>query len=652
MLSRQTQNFRLLYFCQYSQSSQSSITSAFRRHVYRGQLNQAKDAYNSLPSSPIDRNLLKRFVLLTRNGNKKEDLAFLKQLLRDLPNRFQQPLTQFEYNALMYAYGTHNLPEQAETLFYEMKKSGIEPNIYTYNTLLQVYMKHDQLDQAESLFKQIENPDTVTHNTLLQLWLRTGHTDRIFQFYNTHRGHKADIFTYSIILDAAILGNSKMAKLIFDEIMKRDDIDTVAMNTMLRYLKNNIEKALDLYARLKDHCTPDRTTFNILLDICLKNGVVSKAFDVYREMKMARLGPDNITYGILIDAEKQYGSLEGALGLFEEMKRKFKPDGRIVNSLANMAIQADSSYQIDRLISATRDYEDQLDTSAYNMIMGGLARFGKSKQVQDIYDRIFRHTKPDIATITHLILAYTNDNRLDDALEIYYVLRKHHRSENPKVKLDATFYSTLIASLSEVRSKNNNERLLAALTMFNDMRPLGIQPSVHTYTSMLHACGQYRDSYVLEHVYGLIKVDLYLDPDIGIYNALIDAYNRIGDGKTVLDIWQQLTMSSELSVDNTTVSIVFDSCGYNGYVERARTIWRWLRYTGFKLNTNNYTSFIECLCREPGSSGFKEALEVAKSMSCKESIRSGYPMIDAKTVNTVNSFANIKGFPELSISLK
>ncbi|CAO3674055.1 unnamed protein product [Rhizopus microsporus] len=169
---------------------------------------------------------------------------------------------------------------------------------------------------------------------------------------------------------------------------------------------------------------------------------------------------------------------------------------------------------------------------------------------------------------------------------------------------------------------------------------------------MLHACGQSRDEYVLEHVYQLIKVDLYLDPDIGIYNALMDAYNRIGDGRTVLDIWQQLVSSAppNVAVDQASVSIVLDSCGHNGYMHRAPSIWNWLKRTGFELNTNNYNSYIECLCRIPGRVGWDRALRLMKEdMRAPGDEISDKPLIEEKTFNTLISFAKKKQFEESEI---
>jgi hypothetical protein len=141
---------------------------------------------------------------------------------------------------------------------------------------------------------------------------------------------------------------------------------------------------------------------------------------------------------------------------------------------------------------------------------------------------------------------------------------------------------------------------------------------------------------------------MYLDPDIAIYNSLMDAYNRTDDGETVLDIWQTLSMPasySDITPDQTSVSIVFDSCGHNGFVSRANMIWKYLKRSQFKLNTNNYNSYIECLCRENGRSGWDQARQlVDEEMAIPNKPLRGKPTMDEKTVNTLISFAKKKGF--------
>ncbi|KAI7888892.1 uncharacterized protein EV154DRAFT_516271 [Mucor mucedo] len=674
----------------YSNNAQSDLTS-LRRAIGRGNINHARFAYENMlkqSQQKMDRDVVRKLLLLARHGKHSQDIEFIQSVIRDMKGPLQILPQHFEYHALIFAYGLQQEPNKAYNVLNLMRSDGLEPNIYTYNTLLACYKRGNNLDKAESLldemkFKKIE-PDTVTYNTILHLMLRMDKFDRLFDLYermdtDTNMA-KPDMYTYSTVLDAAAKsGNQEIGNPICDKLLdtnKRKDIDLNIMNNILRFKANTaMHQVLELYYSFADqfpHIRADRVTYNILLDACLKNGNPAKAYMIYGDMKRAALKPDVITYGTLIDAESKVGNLKDALQLFQDMcHESIEPNDRIMTSLVNIAASKTATLKdLDTLVGLMKQFRRSLnlDTRAYNSLMYGLALHGRSKQVQHIYDDVFRDSscQPDVATFTNLVLAYINDDYLDDAMEIYYTLREHHkkcRDEKTKVKipirLDTTFYSTLIASLSRNIDNTKQQyttddeydsspRLVTAMAIFNDMRPLQIQPTKHTYTAMLHACGQYRDRYVLNQIYQQIKVDLYLDPDIGIYNSLMDAYSRTEDGDTVLEIWQTISKPASTSYvipDQISVSIVFDSCGHNGLSARAPLIWAWLKRTGFRLNTNNYNSYIECLCRERGRSGWDMAHQlINQEMSIPQKPLHGKPVMDEKTVNTLISFAKKKGF--------
>ncbi|EIE86514.1 hypothetical protein G6F47_009015 [Rhizopus delemar] len=631
------------FFKMHISACQHSTWGALRKAVHRGQLRQARSAYDSLSTADVDRPLLRRLVRLAGSSQRRDDYDFLKRVMDEMPKRFQQKPSPMEYNTLLGASGQHEGPERALGVMEEMKRAGVEPNLYTYNLLLNCFKKHGQVAAAEALWKRMGpiEPDAVTYNTLLQLWRQTNEGDRLFDFFRD-QVKVADVYTYTIVLDAAMAyGAPEEGQRAFEALLKQPKLDTAAMNTMLRYKSADVEGCLALYRRLR--CRPDQKTFNILLDACLKQGAEAEARRVYEEMKKKKIKPDEVTYGTWIDAKKRAGDLEGALDLLEAMP--IDPSGRILNRLVSMAKEA-TREQLDRLVRMMEPYEARLDRVGSNAWMGILARLGRSEKAQAVYDRVFRQRPPDVVTFTHLTLAYINDDCLDDAFDIYRVLRDDHRHRG-RVQLDAPFYSTLIAALTSLKTSERraSERLQMALSLFGDMRSLGLQPSRHTYTALLHAAGQYKEGYVLEHVHGLMKVDPFLDPDTALYNALMDAYNRTGDGQTVLDLWQQLVSSDVVTIDPASVSIVLDSCGHNGYPERARAIWRELKQAGFELNANNYNSYVECLCRSAGREGWDQALALVKEeMSRPGRYRPNRPEMEAKTVNTLLGFARKKGW--------
>ncbi|KAL9540436.1 hypothetical protein MBANPS3_009674, partial [Mucor bainieri] len=678
----------------------ASDLSRLQQAIGQGNMQQAAAAYKSMVShikageKPINRDLVRRLLMLARHGKRRQDIDFIHSVISDMKQKLQLKPTPFEYHALMYAYGLQQSPEKAYAILERMKRDDrIKPTLHTYNTLLGCYKRANNVDRAEEILAEMKQhkikPDTVTYNTMLHLLLRTHQYQRVIDMYRAMQADKAqpDSYTFSTLLDAAVKSsNLHFGNEIYSQVTqtcKPRDVDLTMVNNMIRFVADSsgLNGALDLYYDLPDryaHIRPDRVTFNILLDVCFKNQNPAKAYQLFGDMTKARLKPDAVTYGTLIDAEAQRGHLKTALQLFQHMcNASIEPSDRIFNSLANIASSKSARpSDVDDLLDLVGTYQHKLrlDSKAYNALMCGLAQNGRSGQAQHLYDTVFRPAtcKPDIATFTHLILAYINDNQLDDALEIYYTLREHHKkcrqdattatakhTVKIPIQLDTTFYSTIIAALSKDDlnqsisysddADESSPRLVAAMSFFNDMRPLQIQPTMHTYTAMLHACGQYRDQYVLEQVHKLIKVDLYLDPDIAIYNALMDAYNRTGNGEKVLDIWQTLSTAAsdyaQVAPDQTTVSIVFDSCGHNGYVQQAQSIWTFLKRTQFKLNTNNYNSYIECLCRSRGRQGWDAAMAIVEQdMSLPSQPRHGKPVLEEKTVNTLLSFARKKEF--------
>ncbi|KAI8884817.1 hypothetical protein K501DRAFT_322755 [Backusella circina FSU 941] len=642
----------------------------------------ACQAYNSLGATDqqLDRKWLRKLLLIARKGENSP--IFVKRILSDMSEKYGFIPEHFEYHALMYAYGVQKQPQLAYNVLDTMRANNLQPNLFSYNTLLGCYKRSKDVHGCERVFEEMEEssiqPDTATFNTLMDLWAKNNQPEKVFELYKTSmkKGIVPDIYTLSTVLHLAIKENNMdIGNGIYNRLLKSTspkDIDLTVVNTMLNFKANvDLEEVITLYKDIKTkfpHLKPDRITYNTVMDASLKNNNIARVYMVFKEMKAAHINPDIVTFGIMMDAESKLGNLRNALKLFQELCQSpsIEPNERILTSMANMAASKSAQLgDINELLRLTEEHSGRLklDTKAYNALMYGLARNGRSEQVQYIYDTVFRSTgihKPDIATFTSLIVAYMNDNGIDEGMEIYYTLREHHKrcqeglgTVKIPIRLDTTFYSTLIGLLSindnspATYNNNNGEssspRLLAALNLFNDMRTLQIQPSKHNYTAMLHACGQYRDSYVLEHIHKLIKVDLCLDPDTGIYNALMDAYNRTGDGDTVIEIWEALTLSNSstsISPDQTTVSILFDGCGYNNLGDRAKRVWQWLKHTQFKLSTNNYNSYIECLCRTKGLAGWDEAYTLVEAeMSLPKKKQLGKPTIDYKTVNTLLSFA-------------
>ncbi|KAI9270487.1 hypothetical protein BDA99DRAFT_501918 [Phascolomyces articulosus] len=683
------------------------------RAIEQNNIIQTRKSFSLLRSSPndralIDRPMIQKVLMLVRKGQKQSDLAFVRDLVETMQHDFNIRPELFEYHALMYAYGIHERPQDASNVLKrmtQMPEKDIYPNTVTYNILLGCYKRVNDYETALRLFEEMERKknikhDLVTYNTLLHFVP----APKALELYVQMQKEKIqpDGYTYSTILSVATREkNSTIGNSVYKNLLSNPKLvkDTITVNSLLAFKANQpdagLNGVLDLYYRIPKrfpHIKMDVASYNIMLDTCLKYDNPGRAFMIFDDLKSSGCTPDVVTYGTLMDAEARQKNMKGALSLFDDMTyRNITPNARVLSSLANLASQETDSQLLSRVCDIIPKYSHdfRLDTKAYNGLLSGLAKHGRSAQAQTLYDEVFRHNarEADIATFTNLMLAYINDDQLDDAMDIYYELREHCQNAEPgqaRITLDTTFYTSLISAMTALSSRQRKQQhndlntpssvpsyafmveekpdnsvenldgtsqpnLLRALTLFNDMRRLLIRPNAHVYTAMLNACAKYRDAYALEQIHRLIRMDLYFDPDTAVYNALMDAYNHCGDGHVVLQLWDILMLSSapKIAIDQATISVVLDSCGHNGYSHKAHGIWRKVKRVGFDLNTNNYNSYIECLCRQKGRQGWEEARRVVlDEMRAPSAIHDPRPPFEEKTLNTLIGFARKKEFKQ------
>lgn len=303
------------------------------------------------------------------------------------------------------------------------------------------------------------------------------------------------------------------------------------------------------------------------------------------------------------------------------------------------------SKDADAILNVLKEIKQESKTTQhYNDLMKELALGGRSVQAQKVYDQVFRDhlIEADINTYSQLMLAYMNDGQYEAAMEIYYELRDHEDSPNNSVKnlqLDADIYEVMIKSLTNPKNMalngthfdptaeplyeysvedvdsaiyqdiegDSQPALLTALTLFNDMRHLEIQPTPSMYNSMLKACIEQKDGYVLEKLHKLIRMDLYLDPDIHVFNHLMEAYSVVGDSAAVLEIWDTATRYDEKSI-----SIVLKTCLNYGLVTRSQSIWETVKkQQQQQIPVEAFNDYLVCQLRKKTVEQVKPILDEA-----------------------------------------
>ncbi|CAO3628132.1 unnamed protein product [Mucor fragilis] len=303
--------------------------------------------------------------------------------------------------------------------------------------------------------------------------------------------------------------------------------------------------------------------------------------------------------------------------------------------------------------------------STYNGILATLALEGRSEQAQKLYDVIFRNhdVKADIDTYSQLMLAYMNDGKYEEAMEIYYELRDHDKDPKKNLRLKADTYASMLQALTDPNKMQQNHTqfednvepvyeysvedvdsaiypdidgdsqpaLLTALALFNDMRHLEIQPTPDMYANLLKACADQKDGYVLEKLHKLIRMDLYFDPDVQVSNQLMRAYDVVGDPASVLEIWEVAESSNVVNHDS--VSTVLQTCLRNGYYSRANAIWESLQHrSAIQPTVDDFNVYLQCVLNSKDTEKAEEMVQ--EGLSTGQANESSVNILKTHTNNT------------------
>jgi pentatricopeptide repeat protein len=92
--------------------------------------------------------------------------------------------------------------------------------------------------------------------------------------------------------------------------------------------------AIELYDEMKEAFVCGKVTYNMLIDVLVKQGDVERAGAVFQEMALQAVSPDLITYSTLIKGLSAQGDLQQGLVLLGQMQRRgIKPDAILFNSI-------------------------------------------------------------------------------------------------------------------------------------------------------------------------------------------------------------------------------------------------------------------------------------------------------------------------------
>lgn len=215
------------------------------------------------------------------------------------------------YGSLLALCASHNLDEEAETYFQQMKNEGLPANEFHYSSLLNAYAAKGKHEKAEKLIDGMKSaglvPNKVVLNSLLKVYARSGLFEKARELLAEldASGQALDEMPYCLMMDGlAKAGKIHDAQKIFEE-MKAKGIrsDGYSYSTMIStYSKiGNIEEVKRLEEELENiKGKYDLVVMNTLLNAYSRGRDMEHVMRTLKKMDKFKICPDRQTFSILI----------------------------------------------------------------------------------------------------------------------------------------------------------------------------------------------------------------------------------------------------------------------------------------------------------------------------------------------------------------
>lgn len=270
--------------------------------------------------------------------------------------------TMVSWNSMISGFSLQKESEDAQKLFSQMLKMGMQPDNFTYATVLDTCANLATI----GLGKQI-------HAQIVKLELQS------------------DEFISSTLIDMySKCGNMQDSRLMFEKALKKD---FVTWNTMICGYANYGpgEEAIRTFEYMvQKNVMPNHATFVSVLRACAHMGLVKEGYHYFDMMKKDyALDPQLEHYSCMVDIMGRSGQVTEALKLINEMP--FQADAIIWRTLLSIC-KIQGNVEVAEKAADSLLQLDPRDSSAYILLSNTCADAGMWNKVSSIW-KILRENK-------------------------------------------------------------------------------------------------------------------------------------------------------------------------------------------------------------------------------------------------------------------
>lgn len=458
--------------------------------------------------------------------------------------------------------------ETVEFLFDMIQKKGLKPNVITYNCYLESYILSGNLAKAKEVFGLFAingvQSDSYTYATLIKGCRYFGQ-ESVLEFHRfilssyLSSGCRDRLVFNSLIDECINSGDDTLVIELFDSLENGSigiEADSVTYNIMLKLAIKN--RDIPLGRRLVDGFInlgfrPNLSTYNSLLNICIKAHLANDALHFYEKLKLTTAQPDGFTFSIMLNGARvlQF-DIETIKKILEDVKMTFlenlqKLDEVVFNTILEILFTYDLLDQFDFFHTEMKKQNIPESSFTFSVILKKLSKMEDFDKICDLIDEIMEK-KIAISDFNYgFILDYfAKSKKMDWAYSLYKKLRVG------KVELSSIIFTTMIKGFINLGDFEQ------AMILFNEIKHLTEQPGmIITYNCALD---------VLVHQEKIDQAVELFETIESKFKADLISYSTIVKGLCKAHRRQKATsliksmLESKIEYDVSIINLFLESC--------------------------------------------------------------------------------------------
>eukprot|EP01018_Ginkgo_biloba_P031778 Gb_10324 [translate_table: standard] len=503
-----------------------------------GSLLDARRVLDQMPK----RNVVSWTVLIAayaRYGQSHEALALFYQMQRTgiQPN-------EFTFTSILPACANSAVPEHGKKVHEEIIRCGFESNVFVASALVTMYVKCGNIENARQVFDKMTERNTVTWTVMIAGYAHNGHVD-----------------------DALKL---------FERMPERDMVSWTAM--IAGYAQNgHVDEALKLFQKMPER---DVVSWTAMISGYAQNGFFEEALKLFREMQLTGVKPNPETFASVLPACANLGTVEHGEEIHEEIIRSgFQSNVFVGSALVDMYIKCKSIEKARKVF----DKMPNRNVVSWNTMVAGYAQNG---QVDDALKLFQRMPERNVISWNSMIAGYAQNGHVDIALKLFRKMPER----------DVVSWTVMIAGYAQIGLVDE------ALKLFREMP----ERNVVSWNAMISGYAQNG------HVDEAIKLFREMpERNVISWNTMIAGYAQNGYVDEALKLFQEMPERSLVSW-----TAIIAAYAQNGHFEESLKLFRQMQLAGVKPNSDTFASALPACAN-------LAALEHGKEVH-EDIIRSGF----------------------------